>query len=168
QPAYHFTVVGGSLPTGLSRADDGTLSGNPAGPVGVSAFTVKVTDSSDSSMSDTRTLSITVGQGTSALAVDPVLIKVTSSLGLSVKLGVVGATLTGGSPAHPIAGQTVVFRAASTTVCSGVTAADGKVTCTMSLANTVLVILNLGVSATYAGSSSWLPASGSAGLLSLG
>ena len=85
--------------------------------------------------------------------------------GVTVRIGVVGATLTGGSAAVPIAGQTVVFKAGAVTVCTGVTNASGRVSCTMNVVNTLLVILNLGVSATYAGNTNWKPASGSAPLL---
>jgi hypothetical protein len=163
QPTYAFTLVGGSLPAGLTLAADGTISGTPTGPTGTSTFTVKVTDGSLPAQTATKELSITVGKGATTLTVEPVVLK----LVLTVNLGTAKATLTGGDPAVPIAGQTIVFKAGATTVCTGVTGADGKVSCTMTLANTLLAVLNLGVTASYGGNAIWLPSSGSAGLLAL-
>jgi len=42
---YTFAVTAGSLPAGLTLSTAGVLSGTPAGPPGVSSFTVTVTDS---------------------------------------------------------------------------------------------------------------------------
>ena len=50
-------------------------------------------------------------------------------------------------------------------MCTGVTDATGRVVCQLNIATTLLVILNLGVSATYAGNTSWKAATGSALLL---
>jgi hypothetical protein len=111
--------------------------------------------------------SITVGKGSTTLTVEPVVLKIVNVLGINVNIGTAKATLTGGSPAVPIAGQTIVFKAGGTTVCTGVTGSDGKVSCTMTLTNTLLTILNLGVTASYGGNALWLPSSGSAGLLAL-
>jgi hypothetical protein len=96
-----------------------------------------------------------------------VVLRIVNVLGINLNLGTAKATLTGGTPAAPIAGQTIVFKAGATTVCTGVTGADGKVSCTMTLANTLVTILNLGVTASYGGNALWQPSSGSAGLLAL-
>jgi hypothetical protein len=162
QPPYTFTVDSGSLPAGLTMDGSGLITGSPIGPTGTYTFTVKAVDSDDPQEVATKELSITVVKGATTLAVDPVVLQTS---GLNVRVGIVKATLTGGFPAQPIAGQTVVFKAGATTVCTGVTGADGKVTCKMDVVPTLLVILNLGVSASYAGNSLWLPASGSAGLI---
>jgi hypothetical protein len=162
-PPRTFAVVSGSLPAGLALAADGTISGTPTGPTGTSTFTVEVTDSLDPPQTDTQELSITIGRGPTTLTVEPVVLSVTGPLKLTV--GRVTARLLGGNPGTGIPGQTVVFRAGATTVCSAITAADGTATCTMSVTNTLLVILNGGVTATYAGSPLWQPSSGSAGLL---
>ena len=130
---------------------------------GTYTFTVKVSDAADPAQSDTRQLSITVGKGPTNLVVDPVVIQ---KSGLNVKLGIVSATLTGGFPPAGVAGQTIVFKAGTTTVCTGVTDTSGRVArCAVSLLNTLKVISNGGVSATYAGNTFWLPSSGSAGLV---
>lgn len=159
---YAWSVSSGSLPGGLTLSPGGVISGTPTGPVGTVTFTVQAADSLAPSGVDTQELSITIIKGTSALVVDPVVIQ-TAPLGL--KVGIVRATLTGGSAAVPLAGQTVVFKAGTATVCTGVTNAQGVVTCTMTVANTLLVILNLGVSASFAGNALYEGSSGSAGLL---
>jgi hypothetical protein len=43
-PPYVFSLVGGALPPFLAIAPSGLISGTPAGPAGVSSFTVRVTD----------------------------------------------------------------------------------------------------------------------------
>jgi hypothetical protein len=161
-PPYTFTKTGGSLPPGLTLQANGTVTGTPTGPAGTSTFEVKVADSATPQQTVTKQIQITVTKGDSALAVDPLLIQNIFTWGVTVRIGTVGATLTGGSPGHPIAGQTVVFKAGLVTVCQGVTDVNGRVSCTMNAVNTLLAILNLGVSATYAGNTSWKPASGSA------
>jgi hypothetical protein len=159
---YSFSLASGSLPTGLTLGADGTISGTPTGPAGTYSFTVKVNDTDQPTLTDTKSLSIVVAKGATQLQVDPVLLQ---SAGLNIWVGYARATLTGGSPAQPIAGQTIVFKAGATTVCTAVTAADGTVTCKMNVVNTLLVIVNLGVTATYAGNASWLPSTGSTGLV---
>jgi hypothetical protein len=161
---YLWSTVAGALPAGLVLTANGVISGRPTGPAGTANFTVEVTDSATPAGTATQALSLTIAKGTTTLVVNPVLLS-TSGLLIKVTVGTVSATLTGGNPALPIAGQTVTFMAGTTVVCSGVTSASGAVTCTMSIGNTLLVIANLGVTAQYAGSDSWLPSSGSAGLL---
>jgi putative Ig domain-containing protein len=168
QPAYHFSLLSGSLPAGLTMGDDGRINGTATGPTGTSTFTVKVVDSSSPAESSTKVLSLTVSKGTSTLVVAPVLLKTQKKpLGVTVTIGTVSATLTGGTLSVPIAGQTIVFKAGAKTVCTGVTAASGTVTCTMTVANTLTTVSKGGVSASFAGNALWLPASGSAGLVSL-
>jgi hypothetical protein len=169
QPAYHFSLVAGALPAGLALADDGTVTGTPTGPTGTTTFTVKVVDSASPAQSDTKAVTITVTKGVSALAVQPVLLSTDLNLlGISLTVGVVSATLTGGTLNQPIAGQTVVFKAGAATVCTGQTDAHGVVDCRMSLTSTLTTILNGGVTAAYAGNALWLPSNGLAGLIGLG
>ncbi len=162
---YVFTVSVGSLPAGLTLASNGQISGTPTGPAGTSTFTVKVTDSATDQHVDTQQLSITVGKGTTTLAVDPVLLQVTTQLGVKVNLALLQATLTGGTPAQPVANQTIVFKVGATTVCTALTDAQGKVKCQPSVANSLLVVLGFGVSAVYGGNGTWNGSSGSAGLI---
>lgn len=161
---YSWSLASGSLPAGLTLAADGTISGIPTGPTGPSTFTVQVSDSLDPPATASQQLTITINRGPTTLTVSPVLLTVTP---LRVTIGVVQAQLTGGDPAVPLGGQTVVFKAGATTVCTGTTAADGTVTCAMNPVNTLLVVLAGGVTATYAGSALWLPSSGHAGLIAL-
>jgi hypothetical protein len=161
---YTWSIASGSLPAGLSLASTGTITGTPTGPSGVVNFVVKVTDSASPKATATQALSIAIAKGTTSLVVNPVLLGIGSG-GLTLAFGSVSATLTGGIPAKGIAGQTVTFQTGSTTVCSGVTTATGAVKCNITVLNEVSAILANGVTATYAGSASWLPSSGSAGLL---
>lgn len=167
-PPYSYSLVSGSLPAGLTLNSNGTVTGSPTGPLGTATFKVKVTDTANPTQSATKNLSITVVKGATMLDVEPVNLKASASGGLltlNLKVGIVKATLTGGYPAIPISGQTIVFKAGTATVCTGTTGADGKVSCTMSLIGTTQVTLNGGVSANYAGSTVWLPSTGSAGLV---
>lgn len=164
QPAYGFEVVGGSLPPGLSMNAFGTVTGSPTA-VGTYTFTVKATDSANPVQTDTEQISITIGKGATNLAVTPVVLQVTSNLGIKVNIALLEADLTGGFPAIPVAGQPVVFSAGGTPVCTASTDAQGHVKCQTNLVSTLVVILNGGVTATYAGNTTWLPSSGSAPLI---
>ena len=159
---YSWTLASGSLPAGLSLASNGAISGTPTGPSGTVSFVVKVTDSATPKGTATQPLSIAIAKGTTSLAVNPVLIGFGSS-GLTITFGSVSATLTGGVPPKGIAGQTVTFKTGSTTVCSGVTTSTGAVRCNITVLDEVAAILANGVTATYAGSDSWLPSAGRPG-----
>jgi hypothetical protein len=168
QPPYSFQITGGSLPTGLSMDGTGHITGTPTGSPGTSTFTVQVTDGDHPAETATKTLTLTVGKGQTTLDVDPVLLKASAGGGLlSVQLtvGTVHATLTGGFPTQPIAGQPLVFKAGTATVCTGTTTASGEVTCPLSLLGILAVTLNLKVTATYAGNSTWAPSSGTGNLI---
>jgi len=163
QPAYTFQLVSGALPAGLTMNSFGLITGSTTANPGTYTFTVKATDSAVPAQTDTRQLSITVVKGATTLVVDPVVIQ---KQGLNIKVGVVSATLTGGFPPIGVSGQTINFYAGTTKVCTGVTDTNGRVArCGMTLLNTLKVVNNKGVSATYAGNTFWLPSSGSAGLI---
>jgi hypothetical protein len=165
QPAYVFTLESGSLPDGLSLSASGAISGIPVGPTGTSSFVVRVTDSADPAQTTTKALSITVGKGATSLSVDPILLDTRSGVLGTITVGVVRATLTGGNPAKPIAGQTIVWTVNGTPVCSATTDANGRAICTMSLVNTTIAILSGKVTGTYTGSTLWLGSTGSNGLV---
>jgi hypothetical protein len=58
---YKFSIIRGSLPTGLSMSTHGAISGTPSGAAGTSSnSTVQVTDSSNPALTATANLSITV------------------------------------------------------------------------------------------------------------
>ncbi|MCL6576955.1 S-layer homology domain-containing protein [Kyrpidia sp.] len=66
---YSWSLVGGSLPDGLTLTTDGTISGTPT-TAGTSTFTVQVTDSSGTPQSATADLSITVDPAAQALSIN--------------------------------------------------------------------------------------------------
>ncbi|HJQ41627.1 MAG TPA: right-handed parallel beta-helix repeat-containing protein [Jatrophihabitantaceae bacterium] len=165
---YHWSVTSGSLPSGLTLADDGTISGTPTGPVTTSTFTVTVADSGTPQQTASKQLSITINRGPTTLTVDPVLLTVNP---LKLTIGTVSATLNAGTPPNlgqPIPGQTIIFKAGNTTVCTATTDANGHASCVMSVVNTLLVIASGGVTAFYNGNALWEPSSGSAGLIQRG
>lgn len=57
---YTWSVVSGTLPAGLSLSTSGVISGTPTA-AGTSSFTVRVTDSSASPLTDDQALSIVIG-----------------------------------------------------------------------------------------------------------
>ncbi|HJR24442.1 MAG TPA: putative Ig domain-containing protein, partial [Acidimicrobiales bacterium] len=161
-PSYTFSLDSGSLPDGLTLDADGKISGTPSGLPGTATFTVEATDSSNPVQSDTQELSITIERGPTVLTVSPVLIQLGP---LGIRFGVVDATLRGGLPLEPIAGQQVTFKAGSATLCTATTNASGFAGCSVGPLGVVQLILAGGVTATYAGNTFWLPATGSGPLI---
>jgi hypothetical protein len=139
----------------------GATTANP----GTYIFTLKATDSLHPAQSATKVLSITVVKGVSYLNVMPILLSRSSNGDITIKIGGYEARLTGGFPAQGISGQTVTFKSNNTTICSGKTDATGHVTCSPTVLQALLVPLNGKLSASYAGNATWLPSSGSAGLI---
>ncbi|MCW2800829.1 MAG: hypothetical protein JWQ70_2301 [Aeromicrobium sp.] len=166
-PSFTFSLVSGSLPAGLTLNANGTITGSATGPVGTSTFKVKVTDGESPAVSDTKQLTIKVVKGATAITVSPVVLNGTSwpgQLGIHVTVGVVTAKLTGGVPALPLAGQTVVFKTRKgvpASVCTAQTDATGTATCKLTLFGNLLVTVANGVEADYAGNAVWLPSTGS-------
>jgi hypothetical protein len=165
QPPYTYSVVVGSLPAGLSLSSSGMITGSTTANPGTYLFTVKATDSLNPSQSATKVLSITVVKGVTALNVMPILLSRSSGGDITIKIGGYEARLTGGFPAQGISGQTVTFKSNNTTICSGKTDATGHVTCSPTVLQALLVPLNGKLSASYAGNATWLPSSGTAGLI---
>ncbi|UQV47555.1 putative Ig domain-containing protein [Janthinobacterium lividum] len=89
---YTYAITGGSVPTGLSLAPDGTLSGTPtaAGPFN---FTVSATDSSTGSgpYTGSRAYSVTVAAGA------PVAGNVSASLAYGSSANPINLSLSGGA-----------------------------------------------------------------------
>ncbi len=69
---YSWSVLSGTLPTGLSLSSGGILSGTPT-TVGSFTFTLKVVDSSSPQLSDSKSFTITI-----AASVQPLVITTTS------------------------------------------------------------------------------------------
>jgi hypothetical protein len=164
QTPYDFSLASGSLPTGLTLNSNGTITGTPTGGQSTSTFKVKVTDADDPQATATKTLSITVGKGDTHIVLEQLLVKITNNpLGLKVYLFTVNGKLVGGAPEVPIAGQSVSFTTPfnghNYAICSGVTKADGTVSCAKSLTNLaawVVPLINGGrYTGTYAGSAQW-------------
>jgi hypothetical protein len=111
-------------------------------------------------------LSVTTGPLTpykaTVLNADPIVLKL-NPLTLSVLVGL-NARLTSGG--LPVAGQPVTFSAGATILCTGLTNANGDANCAKLLSvGQLTALLSLGYRATYAGDSTYLPSTGTAGLL---
>ena len=165
QPPYSYSVVVGSLPAGLTLSSAGMITGATTANPGTYLFTVKATDSLHPAQSATKVLSITVVKGVSYLNVMPILLSRSSGGDITIKIGGYEARLTGGFPPQGIAAQTVTFKSNNTTICSGKTDTTGHVTCSPTVLQALLVPLNGKLSASYGGNATWLPSSGSAGLI---
>ena len=66
---YSWVVSAGTLPSGLTLASNGTISGMPTASAQSSSFTIKVTDSSVPTQSASSLLSISITSGSSALSI---------------------------------------------------------------------------------------------------
>ena len=154
QTPYTWSLSAGALPAGLALSAGGTISGSPTGPVGTFSFTVKVTDSLAPAQTATKALSITIGKGPTTLTVNPV----------SRSTRKVSGRLTGGIPGVGLVNQSIVFKTGNTTLCTVKTNTTGNASCTITAAQLTQVVLNNGVTGTYAGSALWQPASGAGGV----
>jgi uncharacterized protein (TIGR03437 family) len=107
-PPYHWSMASGALPNGLRLSVTGTISGTPT-TVGTSGFTVKVTDSTSSAVTQSSSITINL----------PVPASLSISNGNN-QTGTPGTTLPQefmvkvlGSDGNPFAGATVTFAVAS-------------------------------------------------------
>jgi hypothetical protein len=97
---------------------------------------------------------LTITPASTALVAAPVLINLSP---LALTLGKVSAKLTFGG--QPVVGQTIVFTAGATELCTATTSADGTAGCTLTLAGALAVVANLSYTATFNGSLNFLPSS---------
>jgi hypothetical protein len=168
-PAYTWSLASGSLPSGLSLAPDGTISGTPTGPRGTSTFTVQVTDhTSPDPLTSTRALSILIHATPTQLTADPALIRIVFP-GIFVTLQNLKAHLTSG-PAHtPVVGATIQFSVSGTVYCAGITDSTGTAQCPgLNPSMLLAMIVANGFDATYAGSPTLEPASAHGPLILVG
>jgi hypothetical protein len=138
---YHWSVVSGSLPGGLTlHSTTAQITGTPTS-AGTSTFTVKVTDSGSPSNTNTRYLSLTVDQAgtTLSLASSPN----PSVFGESVTFT---GTVTAAAPAMGTPGGTVTFSDGTTTL--GTTTLSGG---SAAFTTSALAVGSHSVTATYAG-----------------
>jgi hypothetical protein len=136
--------------------------GGGGGGGGGSNFTASsATDTSSTSgvQSGNGTVSVS-WQAPTWLTATPVIIKIS---GLRLYLFNLSATLT--DSAGPVAGQTIVFTAGSTGLCTATTNANGTATCNATV-SVLSIVLALGYTATYAGNSDYGPSTATAGLIS--
>lgn len=68
QPPYNWSVIAGSLPSGLALSSNGVISGTPIGAV-IANFTVRATDSAVSPQQGSAALTLTVDVTTGGLTV---------------------------------------------------------------------------------------------------
>ena len=109
----------------------------------------------------TVTLTIPTPQPTT-LTMNPLLVRLTPLL--NVFVGPVSGRLTG-PDGNGIAGQTLTFNGGTPYACSAVTDGSGTAVCNPGLGNLLGLILGGKVTGSFAGSPTWLPSSGSAGLI---
>jgi hypothetical protein len=167
EPPATFTLDSGNLPDGLQLHGDGSIGGTPTGPAGTSSFTVRVTDGGvPMHQTATKALSIAVGRGVASLTVSPVVLDIRNLLGIKITAGHVEARLVGPNGA-PLSGQEITWTAGGATVCVAVTDVNGAAQCVPTLADTLRIVLNLGVIGSYAGNSSYTPATATAGIVAL-
>jgi hypothetical protein len=91
---YAFTVTAGTLPDGLSLSTGGALTGTPTA-VGMSTFTITVTDASSPQKSDSQMYTIAIGPASAAVTITTV------SLPDAVKGVAYSATLSGSGGTQP-------------------------------------------------------------------
>jgi hypothetical protein len=156
---YIWSLASGSLPTGLSLASGGTISGTPTA-AGTSSFTLQVTDSSSPALTATQTFSLVIAANTTSLSITTT----------SVADGQVGAsysatvTATGGTTPYTWSLSSGSFPAglslgASTGTISGSPTASGtssftlKVTDSSSPSQTASQSYSIAISAAASGSS---------------
>ena len=89
---YNWSIVSGALPSALTLATNGVISGVPTN-IGAFSFTVKVTDAS--STNATRPLTLTVGNSPSDITVQPTNNSVTVPVGSNLTFSV---SVTGTGP----------------------------------------------------------------------
>ncbi|MGQ0622005.1 MAG: Calx-beta domain-containing protein [Panacagrimonas sp.] len=77
------------------------------------------------------------------------------------------ATLKDANGNVPVAGKSISFKAGTTTLCTATTNAQGVATCNVNLLNTLVGVLSLGYTGTYAGDTAYNPSSGNGGILGL-
>lgn len=140
---YTFSVVSGTLPTGLSMSSSGLISGLPT-VLGDVTFVIQVKDSTGSTVSGTETISVEGGTAVINLQSPPLL-----------HLDAARATLVGGKPQIPIANATVHFFMNETEFCSGVTNAAGQVSCKYPTAILLKLALGGELTAFYAATPYW-------------
>ena len=120
-----------------------------AGFIGTDTFDFVVDDGKGGT--DLGTATIVVGKEPTTLVAHPAVLSLHPP-GLTLKLA---ATLTGTS--GPLAGETIRFEVNGTTVCTAVTDAAGKATCTCHPGPWLLAVLHLGYDAVYDGDETHLP-----------
>ena len=143
-----------TLPTGLSLAVGGTISGTPT-KAGSTSVAVMVTDRYGSS----STAQLTI-------VVDAAATRLVAARVLDPQPLVLSATLTHAGTNAPLAGQTVVFKVRKVTLCTSTTNAQGVATCDLRRRplDAVIVLVNLGFDAAFAGTADYLGSTGSARL----
>jgi hypothetical protein len=93
---YTWSLLSGTLPTGLNLSSAGVVSGTPT-TTGTASFTVRVTDSRTPSVSAEKALSLTVGSPAAAPSVT------TTSLPGTTQTAAYNATLTASGGVAPLA-----------------------------------------------------------------
>jgi hypothetical protein len=83
---------------------------------------------------------------------------------LAVNIGIVTATLTS-SGGTPLGGQTVVFNAGNTVLCTSTTNASGVASCSLAIGDELAILAYLGYSQSFAGNADYLASSSHTALI---
>jgi len=107
---------------------------------------------------------ITIARAATALTATPAILQVSP---LALEVFNLSATLTRESDGSPLAGQTVVFSAGSTELCTSTTDASGVATCNVLMSPTAIlaVVLSNGYAVSFPGDGNYAPSTASAGLI---
>lgn len=105
------------------------------------------------------------GRAATTLTAAPIVAQILPGLG--VQLGHLQAHLTTGSPAKPVPNRHIVFTGSSGVLCQANTDANGVATCG-NVVTSVLAVLSLRYTATFAGDSLYKPSSGQGSIAGLG
>lgn len=128
-------------------------------PAGVHAVTASYSGDGNFTSSTSSPTSVTVAKRATALTADPALVRL---FPFGLPLGLMSARLTG--PDGPVADAELTFSIGGKPACTATTNASGVATCAAG-SRLLELVLNLGYTASYAGSAGDLGASARAGII---
>jgi Bacterial Ig domain len=161
-----LTFAAGSAAHGTITGSGASLTYTPAPDyVGPDAFAFTVDDGHGGT--DTGTVAITVTAApiiATSLVADPAVVSLTTTPKL--RLGTVTAHLVRTDTGAALAGRTITFAVGTQPLCTATTDATGQAGCTLSLAQTIQVLVAHGYDAAFAGDADFAPSSAHTGLVS--
>jgi Tol biopolymer transport system component len=159
-----LTFTHGSAAHGTITGSGASLTYTPAPDYfGPDSFAFSVEDGHGGT--DTGTVAITVTAApmiATSLVADPAVVSLS---GHKLRLGTVAAHLVRTDTGAPLVGRTIAFSVAVQPLCTATTDATGQAGCTLSLAQTIQVLVAHGYDAAFAGDADFSPSSAHAGLV---